>query len=276
MRPKYTTEQRFWQKVRIAGPDDCWEWQAATQRTSNTQIQGKFGAYNRVFLAHRFSYILAYGPIPKSKVVCHSCDNSLCVNPNHLWLGSQRENMMDRVNKGRLAGTVPPAPPRRAPFRQPPAEERFWLQVDKRGPDECWEWQGAKSKGYGRLWRNGKLIQATRLSYEMHKGPIADGLFVCHACDNKACVNPAHLWLGTNSDNILDAVAKGLHHSPPPPKAHGEQHSQARLTAKQVIEIRQRYAGGGVTQQSLANEYGVCREHIRDIIAHKKWRHLAP
>lgn len=163
--------------------------------------------------------------------------------------------------------------------------ERFWRKVDKSG--DCWIWLAGKDrKGYGKFsvgnsrnpdgTRRNSMVSAHRLSYEMANGPIPEhhsfhGMCVLHRCDNPGCVNPVHLFLGTNEDNVHDMHSKGRNVERP---KFGSDHSRAILNESQVMELHLRYQAGGITQAALAAEYGVSLSTINHIMTGRLWAHL--
>lgn len=150
-----------------------------------------------------------------------------------------------------------------------PIADRFWANVQVLGPDDCWEWQGCTGNfGYGYIHIGGgsQSTVAHRLAYELTYGPIPEGMYCCHHCDNAPCCNPAHIFLGTPADNMADKVAKKRH-------KWGETHAHAKLSEAQVIEARQLYAQG-VKVAHLAKKYGVSDATMREILNRETWKHL--
>jgi hypothetical protein len=151
-------------------------------------------------------------------------------------------------------------------------EERFWMKVDRREEDECWEWTA-----YRNAWNYGTfgcddargaptMALAHRVSYELHKGPIPEGLVIRHKCDNPPYVNPNHLELGTGKDNTRDSVNRKRF-------AIGERHPHAKLTDDKVREIKKLLAGG-VSGLSIAKQFSVSGRSISDIKLNRSWKHL--
>lgn len=176
-------------------------------------------------------------------------------------------------------------PIRSIPPLRPQDIARFWARVDRRGPDECWLWTGTKTmRGRGLFsLRAFSPFVAARVAWLIAHGPIPLGLCVCHHCDNPRCTNPSHLFVGTQADNMADAVRKGrirkgeysFVHIHPERMARGERHGHARLKEDDVICIREAYAGGS-SQYVLARRFGVSRTNIERIIHSETWRHLPP
>lgn len=148
-------------------------------------------------------------------------------------------------------------------------EERFWEKVAKGGPGECWPWTANCDRdGYGRMSVKGKQARAHRISYQINRGPIPNGLNVLHKCDNPRCVNPKHLFLGTNGDNMADKTRKGR-----AARVCGERNGGALLSEKDVLTIRSRHKKGE-TQISIAKDFDVSRRCIGRIVTYDRWAHI--
>ena len=157
---------------------------------------------------------------------------------------------------------------------RPVDKTRFLEKVKESG--SCWLWTGAsRSNGYGNAWvgprNNRKTISAHRLSWIIHHGPIQAGLYVCHTCDNRLCVNPDHLWLGTQSDNITDMYNKGR--GDRTSKSRGQSKHNARFTDEQIRDVRRVFLEGR-TRAEIARQYGVTWRTVDLIVKGETWREV--
>jgi hypothetical protein len=178
---------------------------------------------------------------------------------------------------------------------------RFWSKVAVASDDECWTWlAGCNKQGYGTISRGGRdseNLLAHRASWEILRGPVPDNLCVLHTCDNPACVNPKHLFLGTRKDNLEDMTRKGrraygLRHGAytrperrtygdrngsrlhPDRVARGSKQPGAKLSESIVAELRRRYKEGGVTYRELAAEFGVYVTVVQKAVTRATWAHV--
>lgn len=180
--------------------------------------------------------------------ICPACGNPFSRKGDDKWTKTCSRKCAGALTRGRFA-------------------ERFWSHVDKSGgPDACWPWMlSLDSGGYGHVGRDGKLVKAHRVAYELVNGPISDGLDGLHSCDNPPCCNPSHIFPGTHGDNMRDAHQKGRRDNA------GERNANSVLTEAHVREIRAAYERGTVSQQSLADQYGVHQTVVSKIIRRKLW-----
>ena len=150
-------------------------------------------------------------------------------------------------------------------------KDRFWEKVDVRGPDDCWEWLACKVKGgYGFLSVNSKHQYATHILFYIRNGhwPLK-GRTANHNCDNPGCLNPKHLYLGTQKSNARDREERGRGN-----QAKGEQQGNAKLTEKEVREIKRLLEQGDMSQTEIGDMFGVICGQISNINTGKNWSHV--
>lgn len=223
--------EKFWSKVDILGPDECWRWKAA-----HANGHGLFTFQSKSISARRMAWNLTHNEmVPKGTEIHITCNTPDCCNPSHLFLATLKE----RFERGFTQGK----------------------------PDECWEWQGARTKaGYGVLNEKGKLHLVHRFSWECFNGPIPLGMEILHRCDNPPCLNPAHLFLGDQTTNVKDAKEKGR-------ISKGESHINTKLNEGKVHEIKYQLELG-VPATKIAKRFGVSRGTIMDIKHNRTWKHV--
>ena len=138
---------------------------------------------------------------------------------------------------------------------------RFWSKVEIGNPDECWEWKACKdNKGYGQLVFQQKHFQSHRFSWIIQEGDIPEDMKICHKCDNRSCVNPAHLFIGTQKENLLDMASKG-------------RHANLKMTKEDVLNVRL-LIKQKVPDSVIARRYGVSQSSIYYIKNGKNWSWL--
>lgn len=160
-------------------------------------------------------------------------------------------------------------------YRMHTFEDRFWPKVDKTpglGPKgDCWEWTGLRHDyGYGVTSYYGRKMGTHQISYVMHKGEIPKGMHVCHECDNPPCVNPAHLWLGTQTENMKDMYSKGRGAKSEKRARPGTKNHAAKITESDVLAIR----NDPRILAEIAKTYGISIATTHSIKSGKTWKHV--
>lgn len=192
---------------------------------------------------HHYVYVTKTGKeIPKGMIVAHKCGNKKCINFEHLTLATRSEATTTRLSRP-LSYEVDPVT----------------------GCHNCTSHK-PNAQGYPQIKVDGKKMRAHKFVYEREHGKVPPGLVVRHKCDNRRCINPEHLELGTQGDNIRDMVERDRQ-----PK--GSERPSAKLTEEDVREIRKRLYAGETTCR-LAEEYGVSQSVISEIKNWKKWKHV--
>jgi hypothetical protein len=235
-------KDRIFNRITINEKSGCWDWPKPTRRKWGVGTINVGGTARSVTAV---SYEVFIGPAPEGKRIFQSCGNKKCVNPEHLVAATNKLSS----------------------FR-PSLLERFKSYCGAPTPRGCTEWTGSrlpvKGKEYGCFRVDGKTVRAHRVAYELFNGDIPFGMHVLHSCDNPPCVNPDHLYLGTNLDNVADKVKKLRH-------CFHERHPRAKLDGEKVLRIKEMFSSGKHSYSALAKMFSVGDDSIRDIISGRTW-----
>jgi hypothetical protein len=223
-----TLEQRLNKHI-IKQPNGCWLWNSS--HTKNSAVIHNPGGTRCV------KKILYKKYNPNKKVgsyLTNSCKNLRCISPNHL------------LNRS----------------------DYFESLIFKNPENDCWEWRGEIKGGYGtfNIKRKPKLVH--RIMYERYKGKIPPKINVCHSCDNPSCVNPDHLWLGSQMENVTDMMQKGRGN-----KARGVEHHNCKITEQEVRDIKKMY-NEGIKMTVIHRSLNVPYKTVQHICYGSSWRHV--
>lgn len=210
----------------IIDDNDCWY---LPIKTRSIRIDGKPISISRLIYEH-----FNDKSFPYRTRLWRLCENSECLNPSHLYYPSE--------------------------------EERFLYFVHK--TDSCWNWVGATDGGgYGIfIKKGGERSKAHRYIWERIYGNIPKRMCICHHCDNPSCVNPKHLFLGTQKDNVQDKMNKGRFI-----KMKGRKNGRSIMTKDKVIELRKLYKSGNYTYMQLVKRFGISQTQVARIVKKESW-----
>ncbi len=191
---------------------------------------------------------------PNTTKICQVCGASFYVRPSHISKG-----------KGKFCSKAC-----QRNWHHAPLEERFKRCIGPKNENGCILWNaGGTAAGYGTLHSDDckKTIYAHRYAWERINGPIPEGLDILHSCDNPGCINPDHLTPGTHAQNMADSVSRDRH-------ARGERNGHAKLSDKEILEIRTLYAEGKLFQKEIAAKFGIDQGHVSHIVNGQAWKHI--
>ncbi len=249
---------RFFSKVDVGSESDCWPWRAKISAHHRTGIFAfSVGGKKKPTAPHLVSWVLHNGPLLANKRVEARCKNIHCCNPDHLYIAT-KQGRVRRCSDKTLADLT---------------EERFWENLDVKGPDDCWLWKGATSHfGYGIVThqRAGKKVTEGAHRYIFYRqNPATDPTaFICHRCDVPACANPKHLYAGDALTNNRDREQRGRNGA-----GYGAP-ANAKLSADIVRDILEQHRQGKLNQTLVAKQYGVSQSAIYAIVKRLTWRHI--
>lgn len=238
------TAEDFWAAVDRSG--DCWLWRG---RCSSRKGRPSVRWEGRTNDARRVALALVGQPTKPGDWVRPVCGVPLCVRPNHSIVLDGHARLSEA--------------------------ERFAAYVEK--TETCWLWRGSlHTGGYGVFRSRGRLQRAHRFSWELENGPIPAGALMCHTCDIRLCVNPAHLYVGSHATNNADLWARHPNaealRAAYRERVRGETNGNAKLSDEDVRDIRRRIAAGDM-QARIAKEHGVSPSTIANIRTGRTWRH---
>lgn len=242
---------RLWEKIDIKSDDDCWLWNSCKNPQGFGLISYRHKNGKDVSLvASRIVYMIYNGEIPKKGMVYHTCKNSNCCNPKHLRLVIPKEINI-KYNKKEIHDLL---------------YNNIFI-----ADNNCWEWQGITRNNYGEIDYKGKRFKTHRFSYMLKNNNfnIPSKIKICHICDNPKCINPDHLFSGTQKDNIYDMENKNR-------SVHlkGSKNGNSKVTEDQVIKIRNEYSTKKFSQRELGEKYGLSSSMVGEIIRGNFWKHI--